>query len=168
MIWFIIAGIITLIIGFYYWSQYDLFEGFFCALLIGAFLGIFALIIGMAVGSVYQEDPVWVNTHTTPIVALADGQSAGGSFFLGIGSVKNEQRYFYYAGSKEGGYAQHSIPVTDATIYEIDDLTNPRVEKWEDKKKLWSWFGFKQEEPPHYHIYVPTGSIKQQFILDLN
>lgn len=88
-------------------------------------------------------------------------------FFLGCGSINNRMYYTFYYGVEGGGYKLGKIDVDKATIFYTDE--NPRLEtcKYErinTKHNKWTFKGAPYEY--YYNIYVPKGTIKQNFVLD--
>lgn len=96
---------------------------------------------------------------------LALDSNVKGSFFLGIGSVDEENSYIYYRESGSG-YVIDSVPVESTTI--IEDSTTPRLEVINTYADSWivpGWFGPWES---NYVIHVPEGSITTGVSINLN
>ena len=109
----------------------------------------------MEIPTTYTEKVLQSNE----IISLKDNSTYKGSFFLGSGSIKNEPMFFYY--KKVGkGFKLESIPTRKAII--IYSIESPKVEqikyisnsKWSINPRI------------RYNIYIPSGTIKTNFILD--
>lgn len=90
------------------------------------------------------------------IVLLKDNVSVDGHFFLGTGYVGSNMKYFFYC-IDEDGYYLRSVGTYNTRIIEDDDVVPFIKEKhgtWRDKSEIKYW------------IYVPEGTIIQQFVLN--
>jgi hypothetical protein len=135
------------------------------ALMAGGLGGMIATTI---TGAIVQPDPHYEKAYDLPLVAMSDTRVTTGSFFLGIGGVGSNSRYVYYYGSPESGYRQGYVGTERATVFEVDGLTNPRVEVLHDTVGGWNHWSWTFDALPKYKIYVPKGTIVQNFNLDLN
>jgi hypothetical protein len=115
------------------------------------------------------------------LVALADGQSTHGSFFLGSGSVDSDPAFFWYQDDGTGGYKLKSINAYWVTIREIPEGETPHmVQRCDDYSNIPKWVGWPldisedeesnscgdSDEKSWTTFYVPAGSIKSNYILD--
>ncbi|MCI9178010.1 MAG: hypothetical protein HFJ28_05570 [Clostridia bacterium] len=112
------------------------------------------------------------------LVALQDysqikGQGAGGLFYVHI-SIDTVEVYSYYYQLENGGYKQGKIKAQSAVIFEQDDSTpHILVTTVDVKNKMPKWlqiiltFGFPNKQYNTYELYVPKGSVIQDFVLDL-
>jgi len=121
----IILGIILFIALFIlvlFGYDWDFWEGFFPALMVGSAGGFFIpLIIGLIM---WNNEPQLTQIHKiedVPILSLTTNSNNSGTFFLGCGSVKGEAYYYYYAGKSEG-FQLTSIGATKAIIVECDTI----------------------------------------------
>ena len=100
------------------------------------------------------------------IECLQDNPSTQGSFFLGCGRVDGTFKYaFYY--KYEDGFRMNLVDYNDAIVKYSDE--NPRVERYFNKPKeneLINLFALDLPSYSKYYIYVPKGSIKQNYTLD--
>ena len=115
---------------------------------------------------------IQVHDKTDEIVALNDNFNTEGHFFLGTGNIENVSYYFFYKKTSTGGYVQDKVEVDDVVLYEIDSTTNeiPRIEwfKPEFKNKSWHLWTFVNScDCTSANIYIPRGSIKTDYVLDL-
>jgi hypothetical protein len=103
------------------------------------------------------------------LAAISDGFSVGGSFFLGCGSIKGESYYFYYEKTKSGGYVQKRIKVEDAIIFEQDSTKTPCILFYERKfvNEKWEKWAFPCQSNTKIEIFVPKGSVEQNYSFDL-
>lgn len=132
------------------------------SLLAGTMLWVGTFLVGTCLPDDYYE---WT-TAETPIYALADTSNASGRHFLGVGTVK-EIEYYYYIVETEYGYKKQRVPTSEAYIKYTDEkpyLATSRT------------CGFAREFPNIYALpenrciytfYVPEGTIVQNYIIDL-
>jgi hypothetical protein len=100
------------------------------------------------------------------IVAISDGSNSSGQFFLGSGSIKTTQYYFFYKLNEDGSYSQDKLPVEDCKIFE-DSTVQPCIVKYCLTPKTQTWILWASPIPK-YKIYVPNKTIMIDFKLDLN
>lgn len=138
----------------------NFFFGLLGALASGFCVVLVALIIGVFIPSseiIYEET-------VTPIVSLEDNMSRGGAFFLGTGSVK-DSIYYYYMTETEYGYELRNVAASKAYI-KYD--TEPRIvikngcgfKHWYNN--IWAF-----PTHTHYTIYIPEGTILNNYNIDL-
>lgn len=125
-----------------------------------------ALALGIKIG---EGNSIYFDT-TEQLVALKDNINTEGRFYLGGGYIEGNLNYFYYKKIGPDRYKAGKIDSTNATIHESDKET-PRIvshDCWHPN--IWkSLFGLNlcglnlEKE-----IYVPKGSILQNYKLDLS
>ena len=138
-------------------------------LLIAAFvLNAIAIILSFALlafGYTQLEEQPWTTSNkpysTEKIVALGDNNLVSGVFYLRSGYLKEGLYYQYMVKLNNGGYVANKVSSDDTTIFYDDE--NPRVE-WYKKERTW-WF-FKEEDTFN-KIYIPKGSITEDYSVDL-
>lgn len=134
-----------------------LMGGLVGSLVAGAIGSLIAIAISAAVVQFVEED---VETRRISLVSLGDSIGGEGSFFLGSGTIEQEARYFYYSGTSETGYKIYNISADEATIFYTDNDPRIEFERTND-----GWFT-AEERVSEYRVYVPEGSITQQYVLD--
>jgi len=155
-----------LFIVFNYERIKDLFDyGILGALdgILGALAGV---VIGLMIACIIPSKTETVITSYS-LEAIQDGNGIHGSFFLGCGTVDNVMQYtFYY--QQDGYYKLKQVNYQYAKIKYSED--KPKVEKYEKQpikgaiiNKFSLFCGCKK---PNYIIYIPQGSIKQNYLLD--
>lgn len=128
--------------------------------LIGLF---FAGMVGFIIAFVLPMSTKMTRT-TYGIESLQDGSSMEGHFFLGCGSIEGEMKYIFYY-KDEVGYKMAQIDVDDAVIKYSD--RRKVVEIKEELTENWiNLFGLDILEDNKYEIYVPNGTIRNDFNLD--
>ncbi len=155
---------------------------------------------GFAIGGIEQTEVEVVDS--SEIVALQDTSSVSGSFFLGSGSVNNNDYYVFYIDT-ESGYKREKInadsdsaPVyikyitSDNEVPHIDSY-DIRVRKTLKADPRWfsvfasgkyrsfnvgdviseeeTWYYTDEHSPDdfRYEIYIPEGSIQENYVIDL-
>lgn len=130
------------------------------SLLCGGLTLIITAIIGTAISSneiIYEET-------ARPIVALEDSTASRGQFFLGTGTNKSDI-YYYYMIDTERGYVMKNVKACEAYIkYDA----NPRIVV-ESGRGFNHWYNYIWAFPvsSHYTIYVPEGTILNNYNIDL-
>lgn len=135
------------------------------------FLGTLSIVMGalagsgFALGVGYFPAQTFMVEDTVHLAALRDNSTVRGSFFLGSGSIGQEQRYFYMR--KVGdGFKQDSIAASEAIVYEQDG--EPRIVTYQSDfvNPMWYVIGLPSKSKDA-DIYVPVGSIVQNYHIDL-
>jgi hypothetical protein len=113
-----------------------------------------------------KSNPTYNHISKEYIYALNDGNSVEGSFFLGSGNVDGKLVYTY-AVQNGKGFALKQIDAEGVEIRYIKDNSKPRIEEVSERYKnafvdvLFNTWGTET------YIYVPKGTIKQNYIIDL-
>jgi len=140
------------------------------SIIIGFCIFMFLLCLG-TMGPTHGVPPVKITEYSQPVASIRDSSSVVGSFFLGCGSIGEKQYYIYYEDWRNGKYKQRKILVDDTIICE-EKKSKPRIDwqgtKYGHNKRILpdGWFG---EGPEHFTsktIYVPKGTIIQEFKLE--
>lgn len=107
---------------------------------------------------------------TTHIVSLKDNLSVRGSFFLGSGIISNTMKYVFYIKNYDGSYSSQMIDADDVRIMYAKN--NPRIEvtkhitEYREKNVVENDILTRDSYVVSKIIYVPEGSIKNNFELD--
>lgn len=96
------------------------------------------------------------------IVGLADNNLTNGRFYMRRGYIEDKLYYQYMVELGNGGFVANKVNSADATLFY--DTSNYRVE-WYKKTKSWLYF---REEKTYHKIYIPEGSITDDYMIDLN
>ena len=117
-----------------------------------------------ALGMVKMITLPWQDTGkpyaTEKIVTLADNNMISGRVYIRRGYFDENLWYQYMVALDDGGFVANKLNSTDTTLYYSED--NFRVE-WYKKTKKWLWF----EDEKYYHkIFIPKGSISDEFTVD--
>ena len=107
---------------------------------------------------VYSDKPYSVET----IVGLTDNNLTDGRFYMRRGYIEEKLYYQYMVRLNNGGFVANRIDSTNATIFY--DTSNHRVE-WYKKTRSWLYF---KEEATYHKVYIPEGSITDDYSIDLN
>lgn len=161
----IIITAISLFIAFY--SEYTSYgtSGFLDYIVIsipGIFIG---MIIGFFVALALPAKVEIVKT-TYNLENLQDNNSVHGSFFLGSGQIEGKMKYVFYY--ENGGYYKlEQVDYNEVKIKYSDE--NPKAEQFNldyVKGALINYFAIDINSYQEYIIYVPKGTIKQNYTLD--
>ena len=112
---------------------------------------------------------------TQKIVNLKDNRDAKGHFFIGTGYVGTETYYYYYYQTKSGSFKADKIRTDKCEVFYTKDT--PHIDTIiqipdEEQTKNWltlSWMlsirtSFSSDK---YKIYVPEGTITDDFSIDM-
>lgn len=108
-----------------------------------------------------------VISNTDKIVTARDNQSVKGSFMLGCGTIEGVMKYTYYVDNGDS-YNLKSIDASMAEIKYLKDSTSvPRVETISHIRTdaIINYFTLQREDD-YYIVYVPEGSIGNNFQFD--
>ena len=160
----IIITAIALFIAIYheYNSYYSDFEDYILvsitAILIGG-------IIGTAIAFALPAKTEIVKT-TYNLEALQDNNSVKGSFFLGSGQIDGKMKYVFYY-ENDGYYKLEQADYEEVKVKYSDE--KPKAERFNRKNVKDAFinnFAIDCNCYQEYIIYVPKGTIKQNYTLD--
>lgn len=169
MFWFILTGIIALVVvGFMVYEEANSYHGApFLVATMGLIGGVFcAFLIGM-LGNLFGSawtDIHWVSESQSELLTLQDSTGTGGSFFLGTGTVDEEASFFYYEKLERGAHLT-SIDADQAIIIE-EDIDKPYLEVLVGKSDNTLWLVDFLAEKHAYEFHIPKGSIVTNYSLD--
>ena len=132
----------------------------------------FIVLIVLFVTGVFEsvnEPNVYLETRYE-LYAIADNTNTEGSFFLGSGRISEEGVYDFYYTTTDGGYKWGSVTANDrvTTIYPTDG--EPYIEIFKEKDSgrilLFDWED-EYGTMVMINIYIPTGSVTNEYHLDL-
>ena len=98
---------------------------------------------------------------TEYIVALNDSNLINGNAYMRRGYIEEKLYYQYMVKRTDGGFVANKVNADHTTLYYSID--NYRVE-WLKKERHWLWF---EEEEDYNKIYIPEGSITDEYSVDL-
>jgi len=109
-----------------------------------------------------------VPDYSIKIAAMNDVLSSEGDMFLGCGTIEGVSYYFYYQKTSEGGYKQAKIKVDNVTIFENDSIL-PKIQYYKHVFVDTTWDEWAiPGDCDRIDIFVPRGSVKQNYNFDLN
>ena len=108
-----------------------------------------------------------IEKHTFELESIQDGSKINGQFFLGSGYINERMKYSFYL-SEQQGYKLYSIDASDAYIKYTDG--KPKLEMYQEviTDDFINNFSTTLDLKTNYKIYVPKGSILQNYTLDAN
>lgn len=132
--------------------------------IMGACIGMFSgFMISIIMGGAILPTE-YVLVDESELVALRDNGSVEGNFFLGCGSIDKEFYYFFYKKDATNKITFGKLPVEEVLIIE-EHRTDPTIKEYRKKGKYSRWA--VTPSSAKYEIYVPMGTIVNQFKLDL-
>jgi len=155
----LIAGIIIMIIREQRYGLPDFVEYIM--------LGLMGGIAGFAVGALLAlalPMKTQVSAYENEIVALQDNLGTSGSFFLGSGNIDGSIKYVFYY-KAEGSFRMAQVDYKDAVIKYSDEAKVIRY-KEEPIGAFINLFALDIPSRDEYEIYVPKGTIKNDYNLD--
>ena len=173
MIWLILALIVAIVLPIILTVKGELWDFgdgvlvFMFTCLIGVLLSVAIMVLGGGVatasGALTQSEKV----EAVEVISLNDNSNTEGAFFLGSGSV-NEESVYYYAYESDKGITVGEIDADEVYINYTDK--QPRLEEYRTKFKSeflnWS-FAYLGEDSCYYKLYIPEGSIIEEYKIDL-
>lgn len=166
MITIIICGIIGLVIALVsIYAGFDDIRDIFYYLFFGIAGAILGGIIGLLIALSLPAKTEIVKT-TYNLEALQDNNSVKGSFFLGSGQIEGKMKYVFYY-EKDGYYKLEQADYEEVKVKYSDE--KPKVERFNRnyvKDALINHFAIDLNSYQEYIIYVPKGTIKQNYSLD--
>lgn len=92
---------------------------------------------------------------------MGDSNLTSGTFYLRRGNINEDLYYQYMVKLSSGGFVANKVKASNTTLYY--DTDNYRVE-WYTRSKKWLYF---EIEETANKIYIPEGSITDQYSIDL-
>ena len=122
------------------------------------------LVVFLFVGIGKLDKQSW--NYSTPyatekIVSLSDSNQINGTFHLRRGYIGEKLYYQYMVDLESGGYKANKVGADNTILFYDDDTC--RVE-WYEKERHWLYFS---ETEKYQKIYVPEGSITDDYVIDL-
>lgn len=163
------------IIAFLLWLAFVIEEGFgviegicigFITMIVTSLFTLF-IFIGVGAASSLIFDSTMHKVKDQKVIALQDGRSTSGEFFLGTGSVDSKIKYTYMT-VEENEMEMKQIDYDDAVLIYSP---HPKVEVYKAhyKNKIVKFFFGDQPflSNTKYKIYVPEGTVKESYNVDL-
>jgi hypothetical protein len=142
----------------FYSNEFDYFISASMGLIIGCF-------IGLAIALALPAKTEIVKT-TYNLEALQDNNSVKGSFFLGSGQIEGKMKYVFYY-ERDGFYKLEQADYEEVRIkYSEGRPKAERFNKRNVKDAFINNFAIDFNCYNEYIIYVPKGTIKQNYSLD--
>lgn len=142
----------------FYSDGFDYFMMVFLGLLIGG-------VIGTAIAFALPAKTEIVKT-TYNLEALQDNNSVKGSFFLGSRQIEGKMKYVFYY-ERDGFYKLEQADYEEVKVKYSDE--KPKAERFNRKNVKDAFinnFAIDCNCYQEYIIYVPKGTIKQNYSLD--
>lgn len=130
----------------------------------------FGFVLGAIVAIMIPKDGVKITVRTANLENLKDNSGIQGNFFLGCGNVNGTMQYAFYENLGNNQYRLKTVNCNEVVIEYIDSLSHPRIEEYSMRRTDTKHNRFTILPPllrgERVKIYVPKGSIKQNFVLD--
>lgn len=161
------------VVGMAYCFFDDIFMGFwdyvlgiFISALAGIAVFLFCGLICLGISSCVKDESMNIElVDSQNIIALKDSQNIDGQFYLMGGYVK-EDLYYYYAKETEFGYKCDKVKASDSFVVYTDG--QPKIETYKATSfKHWWMYIYAIPEHTHYSIYVPAGTVTNEYKIDL-
>lgn len=119
---------------------------------------VFSFVFDLNETSAVSETPYTIEQ----IVAIKDNSQIEGKIYLRRGYISETMYYNYLAETSDGGYVSERVATSNAILYIDND--NPRVEWYSNTQ---TWWVFYRESKPTCKIYVPDGTIANDYSINL-
>ena len=164
----IICSLLGVCLGIYFgirdrnegerWYKFDYFMPFG--------IGIIGFVLSMFISLLIPLKTVTVK-YSCEIEAIQDNGNISGSFFLGSGHINGDINYYLYI-KGEDGIGLIKIDADNALIHYSDSPHLVILKQERDEHSLQNKFSIRstREQDNKYDIYIPKGSIRNDFTLD--
>ena len=118
-----------------------------------------------AMFSIFIPQKTYFEKSTFELESISDGNKLNGQFFLGSGYINEKMKYSFYLKEQEG----FKLYTIDSDIAHVRySKTKPILEMYEQKRTddFINYFSIPHRPELKYIIYVPQGSILQNYALD--
>jgi hypothetical protein len=137
---------------------------------------IFGCVAWFFIGLVNQPESIQYEKSERQLVALKNGESMSGSFFLGSGSFSGDMKYYGYEDLGNERYKMVKFPNSSIIIEDVKEGEKPYFVEFRKKAdaegceyKKWMMGPFEMDNFVGWEIHIPKGSIlRGNFELDLN
>lgn len=159
----VIIAVVLINVGHFFLSDYPDGGEIFVVLITTVVLGFGVLAVSNILhhsNAVQNDNVERVDVVQTELSALNNSSNVSGEFFLGFGSVDNEEVYRYIIQDSDGGYRVRSVDASDVVVYEIPGASSAYVETARLRSPS-SWSAISNTSSDDIKFYVPEGSVKQ-------
>lgn len=169
----LLEWIVTVVVGvgvlaalrMVYLDSYDFFDGIAGTVgaLVFGFVVWLAGIMGTAgIANLFMDHTDFY--ESSQILALQDSTVAGGSFFLGIGTIDGKPTYTFYEAS---GGSRELVAVEAAGVKVFEDASEPYLVRFAGCELSAPWFASCLSDRGEINeIHVPPGTIRTGYELD--
>lgn len=169
MITLIIFTLVGLIIGAL--SIYDSwgmnFIDWVMLVFTSAFSGVLGFIVGILFALSLPAQMIETENARVELLCLQDNQSVQGRFFLGSGYMEGKPCYNFYQANERGGKVLVQVQADKVEVYDNLETGKPYCIEYKTKPTDAFVNNFAIDETKtRYEIYVPKGTIKENFKLD--
>lgn len=156
----------VVITAYYLFSDGEYVIGIFLSVLAGVTVFLLSCVICTAISSAVKDESMNIElVESQNIIALKDSQNVDGQFYLMGGYVK-EDLYYYYAKETEFGYKCDKVKANDSFVIYTDG--QPKIETYKATSfKHWWTYIYAIPDHTHYSIYVPAGTVTNEYKIDL-
>ena len=117
--------------------------------------GLIGFTVAIVISALHFDQNVdWKVVDEREIVSMKGGSKAHRDFFLSIASFNQDEYYFFYSRTSDGGYRLNKVKADYVTIYEEKRsdgvLKNRECKKGHEAPLPWRYFGV-------YNLYVVCG-----------
>jgi hypothetical protein len=107
----------------------------------------------------------YVKYETAQIIALKDNENINGRCYL-MGGYVDEDLYYSYALQTENGIKIDKVNASEGYIVYSNE--KPKIEKYK-VKRFKHWYSYLYSIPmgEYYNIYVPKGTVTNEYEVDL-
>jgi len=140
--------------------------GIFTTILTMGLVFILCVLVCVGISHTVPEEAQQIEmTDTTKIIALKDNQNTSGHFYL-MGGYVDSDLYYYYAKTTPYGYKTDKVKADECFVVYTDE--NPHIDTYE-AVKFYDWWRYIYAIPVHVHyvIFVPDGTVREAFDIDL-
>ncbi len=134
------------------------------AIFLGAMSMMLFMFLTLIFSECFKQESCRIN-YSESIISLGNSSQISGSFFIGSGSIRQQEYYFTFIKDSDGAFLRKQIPVLDSRIFMTNDQ-KPHIFWQKIKYKTPFWFSIIDCVPSKdtkIDIFVPENTIVQKF-----
>jgi hypothetical protein len=151
--------------GFLSWKEDECVGSTVIGVIIGGFFGVLlSTMFGLIAVNTVKTKNVVIQQHE--LIQLKLNSKVEGSFFLGCGSIENNQYYFGYTKDENGEISLNKYATDYAKIVYTEDVPKAQTIHKEPVNKIWSNI-FVLLYKDYYRIFIPEDSIISSYDVNI-
>lgn len=164
---FIITVILTYIDDVFDFSDPDFYSFTTLITMVGAFVGFLVSVVWSSCTFDKPENVIH-KTENYEIICLQDNKTITGDFFLGCGSIDGHMAYTFYYKDEKNDIRGEELPYDYVVLQYTKDKPKYEISYDLCKESPYRIIYNGSKLNKQYRIYIPEGTILQNYSLDAN